>query len=342
MLTRTPPETHEDEDIQAEDTDHTSTRVGWREKLGKLYAELFLVDTDKIEFDPDSKNNHGFNLIELVIGVVAIAALSVIGFGIYSNVTEDARATALNSNIQLAATNLDAAAALDPNILLSEADIIREMTERTSLSWDADWETPAGTTDEANLVRFELVNDVAGTTADPLVSVSTGVAPTVEWLVDDASAVRLRVSNPQGEWRCALVIIKPSSSALTATKYGTSAVTGPPQFLAFDETDADERQQKAAEMRGLWYDGGDTVAASGLHDCSPVASWGLLGQLATAAATTAANYDLAVPVDSNSWYIGVIAANVAAELDPTSTAISATTHSVRTLHSSVAQLDSNE
>ena len=76
MLTLTPPEAREDADIQVdnthtEDTDRSSARVGLRKRLGAIF-DLFLVDTDNIKFDPDGRSNQGFNLIELVIGVVAL------------------------------------------------------------------------------------------------------------------------------------------------------------------------------------------------------------------------------------------------------------------------------
>lgn len=335
MLTLTPPETEtrEGEDSQidkteTEDTDR-SVRGGWRERLGRFLG-LFLVSTEDIEFDPDGRNAYGFNLIELVIGVVAIAALSVIGFGIYSNVTEDARATALNSNIQLAATNLDAAAALDPNIVDSTdpAALVQAMTERTSLSWNAVWESAE---DEANVVRFEILEAGA-----PRIPVTGGTEPRVRWLVDDNSAVRLRMSNPQGEWRCALVIMKPSSSALD-TLPGTGSA-----FDSFTTTnyydDEDNRKQKAAELRGIWYDGGDVVTTNGLHDCSPVGSGAPDGITTTLFVDVSNDGDVALPEDSNTWAIGTSLADRAAHLDPSSTA----TASDRTLHSAVAQLDSNE
>lgn len=265
------------------------------------------------------RNESGFTMNELLVVLIIIGTLGLIGTGVYFLFIRDARDTVLNANIQTAAEELQSVLALQPSLASDTDDLETAMTARTNFVWDADlWDFQTG--DDANTIRFQFIGK--GTAAFPFGT----AAPQVEWAVNATSAVRLRLQNNENEWRCALIVMSPSSSELTTI--GSAAVPA--------IADAEEAQQKAAEMRGAWYDGGTSVAADGRHDCSPVGVGG----------TPAAAWDHNVPDSAQQWDIAVAtvgttdstsAADAANQLDASSTASSAE----RTLHRSPSSLDSN-
>ena len=107
------------------------------------------------------------------------------------------------------------------------------------------------TDDTVETVRVQAI--VKGTVATAAGATST-TAPKVRWLVDDGDAVRLHIRNTDGDWACALVVLRP----------------------AWPLDDAVEVQGK---LRGIWYDSGTSIVADsapgvdgktgGRHHCSP-------------------------------------------------------------------------
>ena len=274
------------------------------------------------------RNDGGFSMLELLVGMVILGVLGAIGYGVYVGFIRDARDTALDQNIQTAAAEMQSVLSLDPTLAdNTDNELVTAMTNRTNFVWDDSWAFVSG--DEPDTIRFQFLTD-----ATAVAHATTAAAPAVQWLVDDESAVRMHITNAEGEWRCALLILKPSPTDLKALTVlnltGTSA-------------DADAAA-KAAELRGIWYDGGsniDSSAYTGLHDCSPVSAEPATGTMNTnvysttscTAAGVAASDDC-LPSDAQTWVMPDATAN---QVDSTSTAIT----SYRTLHRSTSDLDSN-
>ena len=161
------------------------------------------------------RNDRGFSMLELLVGMVILGILGAIGYGIYTNFIGDARDTALDQNIQTAAAELQSVLALEPTLAGTPA-LVTAMTNRTNFVWDGTlWDFEAG--DEPDTIRYQFLTSAipAGTAVAHPTAVTAGTppvagkAPAAAWLVDDTSAVRIHLSNPEGEWRCALLVIKP-------------------------------------------------------------------------------------------------------------------------------------
>ena len=274
---------------------------------------------------------------ELLVVMIIIGVLGLLATGVYFAFIRTAEDTVLNANIQTAAEEVQSALALNPG--LTGQALITELSSRTNLVWDDDWDST--TSDTSEQVRFEIIQQ--GTTV--VAPAASGTAPTVSWLLDGNSAVRLHIRDGDSAvWRCALIILKPSAASiqrLTATVYeddGSTAAqplaTAHEQIVGGSTPAAptkDQAAQFAAEMRGVWFDGGSSQASNGVHDCSPVANTSAPGASAT-------QNDKYLPHDSQTW---AIAAFDAAFLDPSSTdhpSTSATTGK-RTLHRSPSSLD---
>ena len=270
-------------------------------------------------------------MLELLVGMVILGILGAIGYGIYTNFIGDARDTALDQNIQTAAAELQSVLALEPTLAVADAgagagvpsdDLITAMTNRTNFVWDGTWAFDAAG-NEPDIIRMQFIED------DTAALEAAAAPPKVSWLVDDTSAVRIHLANPEGEWRCAVLILKPSTTGIAA--------------LSAD-VDADLATKKAAELRGVWYDGGSTLTAAGLHDCSPASgratgAWNVTvaGLTCTEEATSGATAaDECLPADAQTWHIPGVATT---QVDATSTDV--TDSNVRTLHRSASSLDSN-
>ena len=272
---------------------------------------------------PRTRRDHGFSMLELLVGMVILGVLGAIGYGVYTAFISDARDTTLDQNIQTAAAEIQSVLALDPN--LAGAALVDAMTSRTSFDWiDGDWDFPAAGND-ATTVRLQFID--AGAAAVVAVGGTSPSPPDVTWGLTANSAIRIHLANNEQEWRCALVVLKPSAANITA----------------IDTTNFDDAfgVSKAAQIRGIWYDGGSVVTDAGLHDCSPVsgpaASWtgttsGATTCTPTTPGTAAAVTDGCLPSDARTWQI-----RADGQHDETSTA----EPDHRTLHRTTSGLDDN-
>ena len=82
-----------------------------------------------------NRNDRGFSMLELLVGMVILGILGAIGYGIYTNFIGDARDTALDQNIQTAAAELQSVLALEPTLAGTPA-LVTAMTNRTNFVWD--------------------------------------------------------------------------------------------------------------------------------------------------------------------------------------------------------------
>ena len=263
----------------------------------------------------------GFTMNELLVVLIIIGVLGLIGTGVYFLFIRDARSTVLNANIQTAAEELQSVLAIRPSLAqtANRTQLVSEMTGRTNFVWDATaWNSVAA--DDANTIRLQFIGNAAGASA--VTHPTASAAPAVRWAVENG-ALRLHLRNTEGEWRCALVVLRPDASVIT------------------DET-------QAAEMRGVWYDGGDTQTGTlgtdaGAHDCSPIgiltttapapgtagAVAGITGG-ASCSTTAAAHADSCVASSAQQWVIPD-----AGNVDNTSTP----TDGYRTFHRSPSGID---
>ena len=276
---------------------------------------------------PKTRRDLGFSMLELLVGMVILGVLGAIGYGIYTNFIRDARDTALDQNIQTAAAEMQSVLALEPT-LASTANrgsaLVTALTSRTNFVWNTTWDFDSSG-NEPDVIRYEFLTD-GGPTQE-----ASGTAGAVTWLVDGSSAVRIHTANPEGEWRCALLILKPSNSDVKALETTANPI---------DDASA---AAYAAEMRGIWYDGGTSLVDDGLYQCSPVSSRGAgtwTGKPSAAGPTCLATGTLGVnddclPFDAQTWQIPVDTGDI----DSSSTAVTA--GNIRTLHRSASSLDSN-
>ena len=280
-------------------------------------------------------NDRGFNMLELIMVVVVIGILGGIGFAIYRGVSDQARGTVLDSNIQTAAEELTGLLEVNPLAADTPDALAAAMTDRTNFVWESSWDFDG--TEGPDVIRFEMLTKGAPPTAG-LVS---GTPPAVNWITStDGAAIRIHARNSEEQWRCALVIRHVSRDELTGTapaldssKYGIVGATGTAVVVASLPAAA----LAAAEIGGLWFDGGNTIVDNGLHDCSPFGSVTSATCLDTTG--TAQVSDGCLPDTANSWNIP----DEDGHVDATSTngtSQRSSTHAMRTLHGSIGQLDS--
>ena len=99
MLTLTPPETRDDE-IQVDETERDSI--------------LLKLSPTRVNAKRKARNAHGFNYIQLIVGMIIFVALSrIVGPPAFRMITR-ARSTALSANIQTAAETVRNVLAIDP------------------------------------------------------------------------------------------------------------------------------------------------------------------------------------------------------------------------------------
>ena len=213
--------------------------------------------------DEDNRNDEGFSLVELVVVMGIIAALSVLAFVVFTNILGDARGTSLNANIQTAAQALQLEGSLRPNILTDDNLLRDAMSDRTTLAWVADdaggvqdWGLTATTNaavqvqaggHSADRVWFQRLR-----TGPTYENAAAAVAPNVLWAPRNGSAVRLLIRNNENEWRCALVVFDARRVTAAAPVVGI----GDPEV---------------ARIRGVWYDGGDLINLTTTTTAPPAA-----------------------------------------------------------------------
>ena len=288
MLTITPPETREDE-IQVDETDDRNL--------------MLRLSPTRLNAKRKERNAHGFNYIQLIVGMIIFVALSrIVGPPAFRMITR-ARSTALSANIQTAAETVRNVIAIEP-ALVTNADItaatavaanatptdglIARLTDDAPFQWEGGWDLVAG--EASNVIRMQLIHDH---NANAAAAAAAGVPPTVDWLLTDWDAVRIHAQNEDGSWACALIVLKPQTDGLSRSG---AALTDAEVSLA------------NAQLRGVWYDSGEAyTTANQVHHCSPVH-----------ASTSATVFAAPLPTDANTWTIpegfGTVPASPAATL----------------------------
>lgn len=298
---------------------------------------------------PKTRCDLGFSMLELLVGMVILGILGAIGYGVYTAFIRDARDTTLNQNIQTAAAEMQRVMSFNADA--SSAELTTELTNSTNFIWTEVDHTEAflpSTDPEPDTIRFQMIDD--GSVQHPTQTATSPArtSPAVPWLVDGVKgqAVRLALTNNEGEWRCALIILKPSPSDVK-TAAGYTGATADASAAA-----------KAAQMRGIWYDGGSGRSGTyaGLHDCSPVATdqgtafttstRGLMdvelsGTDCSASGTAGDAQEHCLPADAQTWHIPATDAATPTASNVYLDATSSSMPGVRTLHRSVSDLDSN-
>ena len=258
--------------------------------------------------------------------MVILGVLGAIGYGVYTNFIRDARDTALDLNIQTAASELQSALALEST--LTGPDLLNAMASRTTFYWSNTWAL-AASRNEPTTVRLEFLTHAEPTGNADTDSVTAkavaGTAPTVGWGLNANSAIRIQLANSDNEWRCALVVLRPSAANI-ANLDGSGGI------------DDAVGKRKAAQMRGIWYDGGSVIDTTnpGLHNCSPVSveaalTWSATGPATcTSPSTGTSPTAICLPADAQSWQI-----YADGEHDTTSSSV----NNYRTLHRTTSSLD---
>ena len=305
MLTMTPPETRESEDIQVDDIriDESDDRGVILHMSRRLEATRKRRQAKRLGTKITETDCKGFNYIQLIVGMIIFVALSrIVGPPAFRMITR-ARSTALSANIQTAAETVRNVIAIEPALVTNvtidpatkasaepDGGLLAQLTADAPFQWEDDWDLTA--TDAANIIRVQLIdNDTA-----PIAPTAgaTGLPPSVNWLLTDWDAVRIHARNQDGAWACALIVLKPNTNGIP-----TSASNKPADAAA--EALAD------AQLRGIWFDSGPSYeAADQAHHCSPVVT-----------AATPAAVEAPLPTDSNTWTISAgtgTPANPAAEL----------------------------
>ena len=138
------------------------------------------------------RNAHGFNYIQLIVGMIIFVALSrIVGPPAFRMITR-ARSTALSANIQTAAETVRNVLAIDPGkrgdpdtTTGAPSDtFLAALTDDAPFNWDAAWALVDG--DDSDTIRVQHINGT-GTVVEGTAS----AAPAVDWLLNDWDAVRI-------------------------------------------------------------------------------------------------------------------------------------------------------
>ena len=287
MLTITPPKTRDDE-IQVDETERDSI--------------LLRLSPTRVKAN---RNAHGFNYIQLIVGMIIFVALSrIVGPPAFRMITR-ARSTALNANIQTAAETVRNVLAIDPakrdkdNIDGTSGapsdTLLAALTDDAPFNWDASWELVDG--DDSDTIRIQHIKGT-GTVDEG----TAAAAPTVDWLLNDWDAVRIQARNQDGAWACALIVLKPNAEASDRTSGRNSGTAIKEEVVTTGTVSATytaiAKQLADARLRGVWYDSGDTDFANEIH-CSPAGNTGVSGVAD----------DSWIPEAADQWTIPVDAAN---------------------------------
>ena len=279
MLTITPPETRVDE-IQVDETERDSI--------------LLKLSPTRVKAKRKARNAHGFNYIQLIVGMIIFVALSrIVGPPAFRMITR-ARSTALEANIQTAAETVRNVLAIDP---ASRGDmsintdgaptesLLAALTDDAPFNWTGTW--ALAETDDSDTVKIQLLAKAA---AD---APTATTPPDVDWLLNSWDAIRIHARNQDGAWACALIVLKPDVDELDTVTSGTSAdvvlIDGQDAILAAANVGNRVTVPLGnARLRGIWYDAGETYGSdNGLNHCSPI-STGTVAQTCDGAAGTTA------------------------------------------------------
>ena len=225
--------------------------------------------------------DQGFSLAQVLVTMVILGVLSIaVGLTVFSLVG-DSRNTVLAANVQTAATAVQTTLALNPPLAQFEdvnsdgtpdgedaglvvaagelpQALMDALVEAAPLNWvtggtAADWALAAN--DGPDTVRVQMLRSAAPAAA------TAATAPAAPWLIDDGAAIRLHARNSDDSWACALIVMRPRTSA----QVGAAAAVTYPAVTAAD----------VGRLRGIWYDSGPfadpdaTANSTGLHHCSP-------------------------------------------------------------------------
>ena len=284
MLTLSPPEIREDE-IQVDETERDSILL----KLSPTRVKA-------------NRNAHGFNYIQLIVGMIIFVALSrIVGPPAFRMITR-ARSTALDANIQTAAETVRNVLAIDPgkadrnNIVdgVPQPKFLAALTDDAPFNWQTAWQLDAD--DDSDTIRVQFIDQSA--TATPSAAIANTDAPDVRWLLNEWDAVRIQAKNQDNAWACALIVLKPNSGNLDANDNDEVAVEGTDDGTGTTDVAVDLAN---AHLRGIWYDSGDTYITettnrtyNGTDHCSPVVY-------------DATNPTAPLPGSASEWTIGTAA-----------------------------------
>ena len=296
MLTISPPEAREDE-IQVDETERDSILL----KLSPTRVKA-------------NRNAHGFNYIQLIVGMIIFVALSrIVGPPAFRMITR-ARSTALNANIQTAAETVRNVLAIDPGKRgdpdtttgAPSGTFLAALTDDAPFNWDASWALVDG--DDSDTIRVQHIKGT-GTVDEG----TAAAAPVVDWLLNDWDAVRIQARNQDGAWACALIVLKPNtedgdqtSGRNTGTAINEEVDTTP--ISVSGSYSGIAKQLADARLRGVWYDSGDTDFANALH-CSPAGNTGVASAADKSWVPEAAD-QWTIPVDAAAANNRVLARNI--------------------------------
>ena len=226
------------------------------------------------------RNAHGFNYIQLIVGMIIFVALSrIVGPPAFRMITR-ARSTALSANIQTAAETVRNVLAIDPakkgTVVATTgapSDVfLAALTDAAPFSWESSWTLTD--TDDSDTIRVQFIGD--GTNG----AAAANVAPVVGWQLNAWDAVRIQARNQDGAWACALIVLKPDSEDGDQTGDG---VDGDDTVSGSQVAEVDTaspltsntatkvhitKQLTDARLRGIWYDSGPSDATVETN-CSP-------------------------------------------------------------------------
>ena len=240
--------------------------------------------------DGFTRDDDGFSLAQVLVTMILIGILSVtVGITAFELLGQG-RETVLRSNITTAAQAVETTLALNPAALGAQADVVARrgtgeptealidaLTQIAALEWapaaaapavapalgERVWELPADAgvdrvsvqminagTDNNDNEEAAVDDTTTGTVWDP-------TAPVVPWLNNPGGAIRIQIRNTEGDWACALIVMRPNGDP------------GP-----------------RGQIRGIWYDAGRDIEDGGLLNCSPGGATGADHRPASATAWT--------------------------------------------------------
>ena len=289
MLTITPPETREDE-IQVDETDDRNL--------------MLRLSPTRLNAKRKERNAHGFNYIQLIVGMIIFVALSrIVGPPAFRMITR-ARSTALSANIQTAAETVRNVLAIDPakrgTVGTNGAPdpiFIAALTDDAPFNWQTDWQLTAD--DDSDTIRVQFIGKTASAT--PTAAAAGADEPKVYWLLNAFDAVRIQAKNQDGAFACALIVLKPAAANLDTNDDDEVAVAGTDNSTAAATDVAVDLAN--AHLRGIWYDTAENYVTTGVAPASRVNGVDHCSPVVYDATTPTAP----LPASASGWTIGTAA-----------------------------------